>query len=201
MKTHLKVALVVLAGFGLGAFMIAGAHAQAAPPHYEGDSSRREQKEPIAPLSEFTLTWSGGLHRGDCTIFPGSTLTVRSDGTATWRGSGFSTSSDDAFGLGIALDDVHDVNIYQWQPFYSPTLSTNAGNPTVWARDLFFGVRVPAHQSCSLVVQPLLRLFGAISRGGRVEDGGSASTSRGGMRMCKNVADTGEIIIGPVLRR
>jgi hypothetical protein len=99
MKTHLKVALVVLAGFGLGAFMIAGAHAQAAPPHYEGDSSRREQKEPIAPLSEFTLTWSGSLHRGDCTIFPGSTLTVRSDGTATWRGSGFSTSSDDAFGL------------------------------------------------------------------------------------------------------
>jgi hypothetical protein len=145
MKTHLKVALVVLAGFGLGAFMIAGAHAQAAPPHYEGDSSRREQKEPIAPLSEFTLTWSGGLHRGDCTIFPGSTLTVRSDGTATWRGSGFSTSSDDAFGLGIALDDVHDVNIYQWQPFYSPTLSTNAGNPTVWARDLFFPAYVFPH--------------------------------------------------------
>src|SRR5262249_45065907 len=99
MKTHLKVVLAVLAGFGLGAFMIAGAHAQAAPPqaappqaapHYEGDSSTREPKEPIAPLSEFTLTWSGGLHRGDCTIFPGSNLTVRSDGTATWRGSGFS---------------------------------------------------------------------------------------------------------------
>jgi hypothetical protein len=147
MKTHLKVALAVFAGVGLGPFMIASAHAQAAPPHYYGETTRREPKEPIAPFSEFTLTWSGGLHRADCTLFPGSTLTVRSDGTATWRGSGFSTSSNDSFGLGIALDDIHNVNIYQWQPFYSPTLSTNAGNPTVWTRDLFFPAYVFPHIS------------------------------------------------------
>ena len=154
MKTHLKVALAVFAGFGLGAFMIAGAHAQAAPPQaapqaatpqYYGETTTREQKAPLAPLEQFTLTWSGGLHRGDCTIFPGSNVTLRSDGTATWKGSGFSTSSNDSFGLGIALDDSHNVVLYEWQPFYSPTLSTNAGNPTVWSRDLFYPAYIFQH--------------------------------------------------------
>jgi V8-like Glu-specific endopeptidase len=37
MKTHLRMALGVFAGFGLGALTVAGAHAQAAPPVYEGD--------------------------------------------------------------------------------------------------------------------------------------------------------------------
>jgi hypothetical protein len=36
-KTHLRMALGVFAGFGLGALMVAGAHAQTAPPVYEGD--------------------------------------------------------------------------------------------------------------------------------------------------------------------
>jgi hypothetical protein len=37
MKTHLRMALGGFAGFGLGAFMMGGAHAQAAPPVYEGE--------------------------------------------------------------------------------------------------------------------------------------------------------------------
>jgi hypothetical protein len=142
MKRDLKLALAVFAGFGLGGFMIAHAHAQAAPeatsPQYYGESTTHEPKQQNAPLEQFTLTWSGGLHRGDCTIFPGSTLTVRSDGSATWRGSGFSTDDDDSFGLGIALDDVHNVVLHEFPHFFSPTLSTNAGNPTVWTRELFY---------------------------------------------------------------
>ncbi len=120
MKTHLKAALAVFAGFGLGAFMIAGAYAQAVPPHYEGESNKKKPKGVIEPAAEeFTLTWSGGLHHGDCTLFPGATLIVRSDGTATWTAGAFSTSSDDAFGIGLALTDVHDVSLYEWPPFYS----------------------------------------------------------------------------------
>ncbi len=139
MKTHLKAALAVFAGFGLGAFMIAGAYAQAVPPHYEGESNKKKPKGVIEPAAEeFTLTWSGGLHHGDCTLFPGATLIVRSDGTATWTAGAFSTSSDDAFGIGLALTDVHDVSLYEWPPFYSQTLSTDAGNPTAWTRNLFF---------------------------------------------------------------
>ncbi len=37
MKTHLRMALGAFAGFGLGDFMMAGAHAQAALSVYEGD--------------------------------------------------------------------------------------------------------------------------------------------------------------------
>ena len=38
MKAHLRMALGAFAGFGLGAFMMAVAHAQAALPVYEGDT-------------------------------------------------------------------------------------------------------------------------------------------------------------------
>jgi hypothetical protein len=54
MKTHLRIALGVFAGFGLGALTVAGANAQAAPPVYEADRMlgphRRTQPARISPM-------------------------------------------------------------------------------------------------------------------------------------------------------
>jgi hypothetical protein len=131
-----KVALAVFVGFWLGAFMMASAHAQAAPPVFEGESTRKEPKGVIGPKDEFTLTWSGAQRAGSCTIEPGATLAVRSDGTATWTAFVTSTDNDNAYGIGLFLIDVHNVTLFGFPKFYSQTLRVN--NRLKWTRDIFF---------------------------------------------------------------
>jgi hypothetical protein len=149
MKAHLKVALAVFAVIGLGAFIMAGAHAQAtppvldgtgahpqaAPPVLDGDSTKREPKVVPKDVSQFTLTWSGGRTAGNCTLLPGATLTVRSDGTATWTAQALSSGDNDSYGIGIFLIDAHNVTLFGFPFIWSPTL---ARQPRTWIADLFF---------------------------------------------------------------
>jgi hypothetical protein len=135
MKTHLKVALAVFA-FGLGAFMMTGAHAQATPV-FEGDSTKREPKAVIQPkdVTQFTLTWSSGRQAGNCVLLGGATLTVRSDGTATYTATAFSSGDNDSYGIGLFLIDVHNVTLFGFPMVWSPTLRRPS---TTWTNDLFF---------------------------------------------------------------
>ena len=158
MQTHLRVNLAMLAAIGIGVATLASVHAQAptgaqpptgakaptapigaktptAPTDSDNSSTNAPKPETELQAQPKTFSWSRAATSGDCLEQAGSSITLRPDGTATWRSQVSSTSSDDAFCHNVRLIDRNSTVLWSWGRFCSFTLSST---PHTWTANLAY---------------------------------------------------------------
>lgn len=74
-------------------------------------------------VEEVVFVWNDANSAGSCTINGGATLTLRSDGTASWNAQVKSSSSDDAYCVTMSFFDRNNLNLFNWPRFCSQTLT------------------------------------------------------------------------------
>jgi Family of unknown function (DUF6294) len=90
-------------------------------------------------VEEVDFEFSGPFFVGDCKL-AAATLTIRSDGTASWRANEVtSTAGDDSWGARFEFFDNHGISLWLHGWIWSPSLSPPFADIT-WVSDheLFF---------------------------------------------------------------
>jgi hypothetical protein len=130
----LRTSLAILAGVGIGIATLATLHADTRAPATD-DSSTTPPKIETTAAQSFTLTWPSAAPSGDCLEQAGATLTLNSDGTATWQSQVSSSYSDDSFCHNLRVLDKNGTVIWSWERLCSSTLSST---PRTWTANSAF---------------------------------------------------------------
>jgi hypothetical protein len=112
-------------------------HACKTSPPVSAVNDSRQEADSTHGVQSFTLTWDGELHSGDCSM-NGMSLTLRSDGTATFFAF-VSTDDDDdqwVFFGGISLLDEHGAELWRSPKLIGPNMPETGA--TSWFQDFAY---------------------------------------------------------------
>ena len=120
----MSVRSAVAAGLVLNIVMVGSLHAQSTQQTKIRDSSvLSESVEPKAGAAESkTFTWPQTATAGSCRINNGATMTIRSDGTASWKAQVESNGGSDSWCATMTFYDRNGLVLEEWPRFCSQTL-------------------------------------------------------------------------------